>query len=165
MSISRLRGNSQCLVERILSAAEYLGAVDATWREGWNWLQSFERYQSGEANWINAMALVDPKFYVGQRDNVQGARAFQREILNSGIGCGAERIWGYPCDLDFDNELAGDHIWPWSLGGPNVASNKLHLCKTHNRLKGMDVHLFPWEKGRPAWLDTQLAKVASIVTA
>lgn len=72
-------------------------------------------------------------------------------------GCQSEILWGYKCELE--GEIEVDHLFPYSLGGPSNGSNKLHLCRLHNRLKSSDIHFYPWEKGEPAWLEVVLGKI------
>lgn len=52
-------------------------------------------------------------------------------------------------------------MFPFALGGPTRPDNALILCRVHNRLKGHDVHLLPWESHEFRWLGEQVSKVAA----
>lgn len=58
---------------------------------------------------------------------------------------------------------AADRAWPYALGGPTEIGNIVWLCPRHNQAKGVDVRLYPWEKGWPEWLDDQLQRVARLL--
>ena len=83
-------------------------------------------------------------------------RNFDRMHMSQ--GCQAQLLWGYNCNER--NYLQVDHLWPYSLGGPTRAGNAIMLCRDHNALKGVDIHVFPWhvqESTVTLWLETQLS--------
>lgn len=52
-------------------------------------------------------------------------------------------------------------MFPYSLGGQTVAENRITLCQWHNRLKGSDVHLYPWELPLGSWVEKVLLNIAA----
>jgi len=44
-----------------------------------------------------------------------------------------------------------DHLWPFSLGGPTIETNKLALCEDCNRQKSNSPFLYPGDRV-PRWL-------------
>jgi hypothetical protein len=74
------------------------------------------------------------------------------------MGCSCSLIWGYPCHLTRPQVVA-DHVFPYSFGGPSTGDNKIFLCGLHNSVKGADIHLFPWERGEPIWLNPLLSRL------
>jgi hypothetical protein len=93
------------------------------------------------------------------QDEIQGPRSFEAAPLLEGAPCEAERIWGYRCDLPLEYARQQDHLFPYALGGPTEARNRLTLCSWHNQVKFVDIHLFPWEEGEPLWLDPLLDRL------
>lgn len=77
--------------------------------------------------------------------------------------CACERLWGYGCPIR-EVPIESDHLFPRSLGGPAIASNQVWLCRIHNAWKAADLTLFPWEEGRPAWLENQYRLVRTTVS-
>lgn len=139
-------------------AQQYLSFVDES--DTWNWGNHYSRFKDGSLGICQALALAHPKHY-GTNDpaRVRGPRAFASEAGLAGIRCGSSRIWGYECERALTSGLAADHLFPFSFGGPTLASNKLYLCARHNMCKAGDVHLFPWEEGEPPWLVEVLERV------
>lgn len=76
--------------------------------------------------------------------------------------CDSTHLWGYECPLQ-ESAMESDHLFPKSLGGPALPTNQVWLCKVHNGWKSSDLSAFPWEDGRPAWLDGQLDRIRSLV--
>jgi hypothetical protein len=86
---------------------------------------------------------------------IQGNRSFVRENGK----CQAKLIWGYECNTEYEF-CHGDHLFPFSLGGPTISGNKLLLCNYHNMVKGTDIHLLPWEdENRFLWIDEHLSNL------
>ena len=54
-------------------------------------------------------------------------------------------------ELAEEGAMEYDYLFPFALGGPTIARNRVPLCREHNAIKGSDVHLFPWEQGEPPW--------------
>ena len=94
------------------------------------------------------------------QEELQGGRRFQGTEMARFDPCEAERLWGYPCDLEPDGRIEFDHAFPYSLGGPTVGANRLGLCPVHNAGKAGDIHLFPWEEGEPRWLAASLGRIS-----
>jgi len=115
---------------------------------------------------VEAMTLLDPRWLpagVSQLE-AQGSRTFPSLAIPD-AACDAAVIWGYPCDLARMSRTQSDHLFPYALGGPTIAANRLRLCQVHNRVKGTDVHLFPWESGEPAFLSRHLERLARLILA
>jgi hypothetical protein len=107
------------------------------------------------------MALIHPEHYKHSEAavSIRGPRHFDVELVHSGVQCGAVRLWGFSCGVTVEGRVCGDHLFPYSMGGPTVATNKMLLCAVHNRMKSSDVHVFPWENGEPVWLSQVLIQV------
>ena len=63
----------------------------------------------------------------------------------------------------YRGDLVGDHIWPYSLGGPSnsrsdLTRNRAMLCKNCNSAKSSGIHVYHW-KVQP-WLDERLHNIA-----
>lgn len=163
--------NGATLEIRRDSACEYLTALASSFKIPW--IDSLNQARSPD-RWITRMALVHPEHYEGSvrylRDlsvtcdcPVRGPRSFAKEIGLNSMPCASNRIWGYPCPIHDTGSLAADHLFPYSLGGPTSAGNKIYLCHWHNQIKAADIHIFPWEKGPPEWLDDVLKRVEMII--
>lgn len=125
-------------------------AMSGTWHE------AFARYSNSD-DVLDALVLVHPTWLDGTDEgllDVRGPRTFGYKA--DGEACRAIIIWGYGC-LGTGIEI--DHMFPYGLGGPTKPENGLVLCREHNRLKGHDVHLLPWESYTFPWLDEQIAIV------
>jgi hypothetical protein len=152
MDISILQG-------RIDTACAYVNAVENSLQS--NWLQRYELYRQGRLSLPDAIALVHPYHYehLDSGLTVRGPRTFASEVGIEGIKCKADILWGYECSRVLEVNIAADHLFPYSLGGPTLGSNKLYLCALHNQMKSSDIHLYPWEKGEPVWLSDRLATI------
>jgi len=63
----------------------------------------------------------------------------------------------------FRGELEGDHIWPYSLGGPtntrdNLILNRVLLCKHCNRSKSNSISDYHWDNAW--WMEKRLSLIA-----
>jgi hypothetical protein len=134
-----------------------------------DWLE-LRREWTKDEEWINRLALIHPDHYKDLETYkircsmrgvcaVRGARNFSREMGRGWADCRSFDFWGYHCCLPRDAELAGDHVFPYSFGGPTNIENKRFLCPLHNAMKSSDIHIFPWELGEPAWLGAVLDAV------
>jgi len=156
---------SELILYRINAAANYLSALDLSLREGWrkNYQSLDNKRFSENITYIEAMALLHPWHFeeIPEILNLRGARSFSQDIMR-GIGeCNSEYIWGYKCP--FESEiLAADHLFPYSLGGCTITENKIYLCRFHNQMKSNDIHLFPWERNTPSWVQAYLERVSFI---
>jgi hypothetical protein len=151
---------------RIDSTKTYIDKLRANLSIGWNSI--YKMYNNNELNYIDKVTMIHPDFiksihlpnYITHGmliAEIQGERLFRKE---SGK-CQSELIWGYECPLP-PTLCSGDHLFPYSLGGPSIAGNKLLLCRYHNMIKGTDIHLFPWEDhlNRLRWVDSQIDALA-----
>lgn len=126
------------------------------------WTELYEMYLSGELKLEELMCLVHPVHFRDRvsQNVIQGVRKFASESCLSTMQCQSSKIWGYACESVNDgNQLVADHYYPYSLGGPTTAANKLYLCRFHNELKTCDIHIFPWENGEPSWLRSQIDRI------
>lgn len=145
---------------RIRRGAEFLAAVaEPAWGD---WPSGYARYRADELSLIEAMSLAHPRWRPPEvsADEIQGPRQFEADPLLEGLPCEAARIWGYRCDLPSSHYVRQqDHLFPYAMGGPTEAANRLILCAWHNQLKFVDVHLFPWEEVEPDWLRPLLGRL------
>lgn len=150
----------EILQERIILAREYLRA-SVKFRDR-DWLSQYDIYLRGGFSLAETMTLIHPEYY--NHTSIKRRRSFSVEVGMSGIHCHSELIWGYKCDLLLNESLHADHLFPYAWGGPTDADNKIYLCRIHNQLKGSDIHLFPWEHGKPVWLDRVLRRINATVS-
>ena len=153
------------MTARTKSAADYLKALESSLRQGW--LHSFK---AGAKTVYDQLALLHPE-HLAELDLpphrsedslqrlMQGVRAFPASIIASN-SCQADLLWGYKCELH--GEIQQDHLFPYSLGGPSIAQNRVFLCKYHNMVKSSDIHCYPWEAtdawAKP-WIGAQINKL------
>ncbi len=144
------------LAEAYLIALRDLSASD--------WLNLYNQYRRGQLSLAESIAICHPRYYGELMDaavsDIRGPRRFGVETVANWMHCGSKRIWGYDCPMHVaGGDLAADHLFPYAYGGPTDPDNKLYLCPEHNRLKGCDVHTFPWNVGEPHWLRGLLARI------
>jgi hypothetical protein len=156
----KLRIPADTIEFRILRGEEYVKALARSSTR--HWPTEFSVHQSGVLSLPESLALVYPRHYedLVSAEKVRGPRHFDAEIGKE--PCRAEIIWGYRCNAQ---AASADHLFPYSLGGPTIASNKVHLCRFHNEMKSNDIHLFPWELGRPLWLAQCLQAIRMLMGA
>lgn len=151
--------DAQLILARIASAKEYLSALQESLSADWfAWLAEFN---AGKLSLPRALVLVHPDHYaeLDLGNTIRGPRQFVEEVGVSSVGCAVNVFWGYPCTSSKVGTVVGDHLFPYSLGGPTVATNKIHLCALHNQMKSNDVHVFPWEAPAPTWLPNCLDSI------
>ena len=147
-------------LSRIESARQYVSALHKSYTL--EWLDQYSQYQQGRLSTEGTMALLHPNHYQGhfaKQEDPRGKRIFSGSEFNA--ACQAELVWNCPCPLPNDEPKVSDHIFPWSLGGPTVAENRVMLCRWHNEVKAGDVHLFPWEEGLPGWVDGLINRIGA----
>jgi hypothetical protein len=149
------------LDSRLKVAQAYFVALELSFFTPWK--QQHASYLAGHLALPEAMALLHPDHYAAwdYTDRIRGGRVFKPEASQYGLQCGASHIWGYQCSR---NDLAADHVFPYSLGGPTTSTNKLLLCTRHNTAKSSDIHFYPWEQGEPPWLESTLGNIAIVVS-
>lgn len=141
------------LVSRIESAERYFrylrSAMNGVYPE------LLAKYDEGGMPILEALVLINPVW----NDLGPGQAGRQRSFRNSPPPyerCASSVIWGYECP--FEQILEVDHLFPFALGGPSRPENSIYLCREHNRAKGHDVHLIPWEAhGAFAWLPEEIS--------
>lgn len=150
---------------RVQATEKYLKYLEESFLPNWwvhrtNWIKADD--------WLGRLALIHPDHFFDiehLRDScpVRGVRKFPIEPGMSDKECGCKDVWGYSCPIHSGGQaIAADHLFPFSFGGPTLASNKLYLCSRHNLMKGSDLHCFPWELGEPRWLSALLERAASL---
>ena len=151
------------LTTRLQMSYSYLVALDNNLQRDWNEL--YEMHLQGDMSLVDSMTLIHPDFYkhAGYSNRIRGNRKFPKEHGMTGIHCSANAIWGYACPLKSFESIVADHLFPYSLGGPTNSDNKLYLCRLHNELKGNDIHMYPWERGEPRWLDGLLLRISRLL--
>lgn len=153
---------------RVESAVKYLKALENSLQAGWLKLFKMEGKTIFEL-----LAMLHPLHFkeldLPQYLNIetiqrslQGPRAFTSTL--GGNSCQSAMIWGYNCELS--GEIQQDHLFPYSLGGPTLAVNRIFLCTYHNMVKTSDIHCYPWESTDilvQPWLDSQIRRLHSEV--
>jgi hypothetical protein len=142
---------------RYEASRKYLSSLEES--QLWNWEEKCSIYHSGKLLIYEAMVLIHPRFYenLDPSWDPRGKRSFEREVKTDATICQSTLLWNYDCELS--SVFHGDHLWPQSLGGPTIASNKALLCEMHNRCKGSDIHNYPWELGLPEWYNGILERI------
>jgi hypothetical protein len=150
------------VAQRVAAAHQYLRFLHEPTATSWQEL--YARYRDGQMSLMESMTLLDPQWLPAGLSQIeaQGPRVFPAATIVD-AACEAAAIWGYPCDLPRLSRTQSDHLFPYALGGPTVAANRLGLCDVHNRVKGTDVHLFPWERSEPSFLSAQLARLSRLI--
>lgn len=121
------------------------------------WHEALASYVESDDRVLDGLVLIHPVWLEDAGDglpDIRGPRAFAHKA--HGEICRAPLVWGYSCP---GTAMEIDHMFPYGLGGPTRADNGLVLCREHNRLKGHDVHLLPWQSYDFPWLDEQIAKM------
>jgi hypothetical protein len=155
---------------RIDTAKIYLERLNNNLSKGW--LNIYQDYLEGKIDDIDKITMIHPDFiksihlpvYITHSaiiENIQGKRLFKKE---NGT-CQSKLIWGYECSFG-DSTCHGDHLFPYSMGGPTISANKLLLCSYHNMVKATDIHLFPWEErlNRFSWVDNHVQNIMNSVS-
>ncbi len=159
--------DQETLVRRLLGARTYLEfRADCTPE---NWADRFRRYQDSKSqSWKGkgllgtpeVMALCDPRLWLADlgcsMEQILDGRSF--ETAPPEARCEADVLLGYSCPL-FDQGIQADHFFPYSLGGKTDPGNRLYLCRFHNRGKGCDINLYPWEEPPQEWACSLLDEV------
>lgn len=146
---------------RLRTGLEYLMAVRRSLSLSWK--ENFERF-GRSSSWIERLASAHPAHYeqslsvTATACPVRGKRTMHLDAGAQGISCQSHLLWGYRCPYA-DEPLEADHLFPYSWGGPSLGTNKIFLCKMHNRCKASDIHLYPWELGEPPWLKGVLQRL------
>jgi hypothetical protein len=101
-----------------------------------------------------AMALIHPEFPdCGKPSRTGFIRSLSDNCQLGKIVMGAECL--NPAEEK-------DHIWPLSLGGSTIDSNRADLCTNCNRGKGSTVvGYFPWTGKTPEWVIQKIFKIRS----
>lgn len=150
--------------QRYQTARKFLVTLESTLKLGWQ--KSAGRPELG---FLEKLALLHPEHFNSLdlpnhtntktlQTSIQGNRRFASQQSN--VLCQSMLIWGYECPIETD--LQQDHLFPYSLGGPTVGTNRIWLCRYHNMVKTSDIHCFPWEELEQRcgpWLDNQIDKM------
>lgn len=146
------------------SAAQYLKVLKSSLQIGW--VESFKCEHKSE---FEQLALLHP-YHLADLDlprhltvesiqlSVQGTRAFGPSL--AGLACQSPLLWDYECELN--GEMHQDHLFPYSLGGPTLRTNRIYLCRYHNMVKSSDIHCYPWEsfdRWAGPWLPRQIERL------
>lgn len=149
---------------RTNSTVRYLEALDKSLHMGW-----LESYKLQKKSRFVQLALLHPLHFQELdlpghqtvkkiQEAIQGPRSFPTPL--GGHSCDSSLLWGYECGLNA--EIQQDHLFPYSLGGPTLQTNRIFLCSYHNMVKSSDIHCYPWESidqwTRP-WLERQIDKL------
>lgn len=152
--------------ERINQTRNYLELLERSFAKDW---ASAFRAAGKSCDWKTRIVLIHPEHYSVEINDsyecpIRGPRAFSVEIGLQNRACGARIVWGYDCPFGNNHSrgLAADHLFPYSFGGPTLATNKIYLCNEHNNMKSSDLHFYPWEGPEPVWLSEVLRRVAKL---
>ena len=111
------------------------------------WVELFELASTPKEMRNNlpiAMALIHPEFPDCPRPRRSGFNRSLSEYCELG-----KIVPGAECPNPAEEN---DHIWPLSLGGLTIDSNRADLCTKCNRGKGSTVvGYFPWDGNTPGW--------------
>jgi len=152
--------NDIIISARIEVASAYIQAYYASLQSAWD--EMYQLYLDDELKLAASLALAHPDHYkeLPNSNQIRGQRSFSKDTAHDSINCSCKTIWGYKCSVNIALwGISADHLFPFSLGGPTIGSNKMYLCAMHNQLKGNDVHFYPWEQGEPIWLQDTLFKI------
>lgn len=146
--------------ERWKAAREYL--LQLAQASETHWESAHASWAAGGLGLPAAMVLVHPMWLPPgiPQGLAQGTSSFGGPGL-AADECMAPLLWGYECPFQ-GQVMHADHVWPYWAGGPTVGANRLPLCRVHNGMKSGDVHLFPWERGAPPWLEAQLTRMREL---
>ena len=123
----------------------------------YHWIKLFDLAPTPremEENLPIAMALIHPEFPdCSQPSRIGFTRSLSDDCQLGKIVTGAE------CPNRAEER---DHIWPLSLGGSTIDSNRADLCAKCNRGKGSTVvGYFPWSEKTPGWAIEKIFKIRS----
>src|SRR5262249_45670462 len=122
--------NTDTLVNRIERAEDYLLALEALGKS--HWADLYRRYKTGELTLAQSMVLVHPRYYEARECetgvSVRGPRLFPEDVSRHKATCMASILWLVDCRLTSYETVHSDHEFPYSLGGPTLASNRVLLC-------------------------------------
>ncbi len=158
-------GLRRILTERWRNAQDYLHRLDSLQATGWSRL--YAGHRTNQLDHVGQMLLIHPIWRPDAitAEAIQGPRAFYAPPSNAGGRCNAELLWGYKCPLLATRTFHADHVFPYWAGGSTIGSNRLLLCDVHNRMKGGDLHIYPWELPTPDWVYDQISRLASVIEA
>ncbi|WP_084125166.1 HNH endonuclease [Demequina sp. NBRC 110054] len=139
---------------RIARAETYFQVLQAALTG--TWIDAYERYQTSTDRIVSGLVLVHPGWLEDASDGLPDLRGPRLFRSGPGHACQSQLVWGYSCS---GSPLEVDHMFPFALGGPTRPDNGLTLCREHNRAKGHDVHLIPWETYDFPWLADQVEQV------
>lgn len=141
--------------DREACVIEYLTLLESASHKSWFEFDPF-------ASLPTALLLCHPGWLSDPSSQAAGLGLGAFRGASRGLRCEAFSLWGYECPLT-EEGIESDHLFPRSLGGPWVGSNQVWLCQVHNAWKSSDLMHFPWERGRPAWLDPHLQRMQGVV--
>lgn len=128
-----------------------------------SWFDLFEKLSSGGFDGPEGLVLIHPHWYgreLGASSEAcpfRGKRSFSLSAPR-GVTCQSRELWGYDCPFRVEN-LAADHRFPFSLGGPTRSTNLIWLCEVHNSAKAADWHLDEPRAGDLPWFSDVLGMV------
>ena len=105
------------------------------------------------------LALIHPNFTFNKhgypdrdRDYSASRKTFPNKYTTE--RCQLSRLLGDHIQCPYHRRTVkcqADHLWPFSLGGPTIETNKLALCGDCNRQKSNSPLLYPGDRV-PRWL-------------
>lgn len=141
-----------------------------------NWVSNSRRPSEEEIIDISIMGhvLAHPDFMFDRKgrnirkllDRTRSQITIEREKKGR---CRIDLLIGMECPFNefpsIRGDLQGDHLWPYSLGGPSNsrndrAVNRILLCPNCNRSKSSGIIMYNWKI--PPWLENRLREISEI---
>jgi len=147
------------------------------WLEKYNqWNSEYPMALGGELTMLNlfGLALIHPNFCYDRfgenfrKQFLDTNRTMSVDEEERNGKCQVNQITGEECAFnEFPEErgrLVGDHLWPYTLGGPSNDAdhwhrNRLLLCQNCNSAKSSSVATYKFTK-RIEWLHTRLHNIS-----
>ena len=138
------------------------------------WLELYNQIQQEDIEQIGVLlALVHPHNYEERlRKAVLNKELrtyfvknrFDESTLQLTSKCSIGNILGIDgLECPYIRQIQQDHFWPYSLGGPTVKENRIHLCQECNGAKSNSPFLFKSEE-TPRWLKKKLELIWLLFT-
>ena len=129
------------------------------------WLELFRKTEQYNPKNIGILlALVHPNNYEGKLKKAQIDKELRTFFVNDRFDtstlqrtskCEIGVILGMDLECPHLKPIQQDHHWPFSLGGPTLRENRIHLCQECNTAKSNSPFFFKKED-IPKWLVSKL---------
>jgi len=150
-----------------------------------NWLRHYHEWSSNARRLVGddiieiaimGHVLAHPDFMFDRKGNNirklldRGRSQITTEREKKGR-CRIDMLIGLECPFNrfpsIRGDLQGDHLWPYSLGGPSNSRNdrgvnRILLCPNCNRSKSSGITMYDWKV--PPWLKGRLRTISEIIS-